>query len=87
MQSVLGKFTTAAKAVGIEAGFHPHSLRHAFASALLGCGQPLGDVSQWLGHRDVNTTYAVYRHMLPEAPVNAVSVLDAEYQAWSSEGA
>ncbi len=81
--SVLGRFTVSAKAAGIEAGFHPHSLRHAFASALLGRGQPLGDVSQWLGHRDVNTTYAVYRHMLPEAPVNAVSVLDAEYEAWS----
>ena len=85
--SVLGKFTTAAKVVGIEPGFHPHSLRHAFASALLGRGQPLGDVSQWLGHRDVNTTYAVYRHMLPEAPVNAVSVLDAEFVQWSSEAA
>jgi integrase len=85
--SVLGKFTLAAKAAGIQAGFHPHSLRHAFASALLGRGQPLGDVSQWLGHRDVNTTYAVYRHMLPEAPVNAVSVLDAEFVQWSSEAA
>jgi integrase len=55
--------------------------------ALLGRWQPLGDVSQWLGHGDVTTTYAVYRHMLPEAPVNAVSVLDADIKPGQSEGA
>jgi integrase len=82
--AVWSRFRTAARAAGIPAGFTPHSLRHAFASALLGHGAPLGDVSQWLGHKDVNTTYATYRHMLPEAPVRAIAVLDAEYESWRS---
>jgi integrase len=80
--AVYTRFRAAAKAAGIPAGFTPHSLRHAFASALLGNNAPLGDVSEWLGHKDVNTTYATYRHMLPEAPVRAVAVLDAEYEQW-----
>jgi integrase len=82
--AVYTRFRAAAKAVGIPAGFTPHSLRHAFASALLGNNAPLGDVSEWLGHKDVNTTYATYRHMLPEAPVRAVAVLDAEYEQWKA---
>jgi hypothetical protein len=76
------KFTRAAKAAGIGAGFHPHSLRHAFASTLLGRNTPIGDVAQWLGHRDINKTYAIYRHMLPEAPRTARDTLDAEYAEW-----
>jgi integrase len=77
------RFMNAAKAAGIPAGFTPHSLRHAFASVLLGRNTPIGDVSEWLGHRDVNTTYSTYRHMLPDAPVAAATVLDAEYAEWS----
>lgn len=77
------RFMTAAKAAGIPSGFTPHSLRHAFASVLLGHNTPIGDVSEWLGHRDVNTTYSTYRHMLPDAPVAAATVLDAEYAEWS----
>lgn len=79
------RFMKAAKAAGIPGGFTPHSLRHAFASALLGRNVPIGDVSQWLGHKDVNTTYGTYRHMLPDAPIAAVVVLETEYAQWSSK--
>jgi hypothetical protein len=85
--TVYRRFKLAASLAGIPDGFTPHSLRHAFASALLGKGVPLGDVSQWLGHKDVNTTYATYRHMMPDAPTRAVAALDAEYAEWSEEAA
>ena len=39
--------------VGIPASFTPHSLRHAFVSALLSHGVPITDVAQWLGHRNI----------------------------------
>lgn len=81
--SLRRRFMNAAEEAGIPSGFTPHSLRHAFASALLGEGVPLGDVSEWLGHRDVNTTFEVYRHMMPDAPSRAVSALDAEFTRWS----
>jgi integrase len=82
--TILARFTAAARAAGIPKGFIPHSLRHAFASALLGKNTPIGDVSEWLGHKDVNTTYAVYRHMLPDAPMTAAAVLETEYAEWKN---
>jgi integrase len=85
--TVYRRFKLVAALAGIPEGFTPHSLRHAFASVLLGKGVPLGDVSEWLGHKDVNTTYATYRHMIPEAPTRAVAALDAEYSEWSGEAA
>jgi len=76
------RFASAAGRVGVDESVTPHWLRHQFASVLLGAGVPVGDVSEWLGHRDVNTTYAVYRSVMPEAPVRAASVLDGEFEEW-----
>ena len=80
----LRSFTRNARAAGIAKGFTPHSLRHAFVSALLGRGVPITDVAQWLGHRDINETYSTYGHLVPSAAAKAVSVLDAEYAEWSA---
>jgi integrase len=85
--TVYRRFMNAARAAGITRGFTPHSLRHAFASALLGRNVSIGDVSEWLGHKDVNTTYATYRHMLPDAPMAAAAVLETEYAEWSGKAA
>ena len=82
--TVYRRFMLAASLAGIDQGFTPHSLRHAFASVLLGKGVPIGDVSQWLGHRDIQTTFETYRHMMPDAPTRAVAVLNAEYREWVS---
>lgn len=82
--TIYRRFMVAASSAGIAQGFTPHSLRHAFASVLLGKGVPIGDVSEWLGHKDVKTTFETYRHMMPDAPTRAVAVLDAEYQEWSN---
>lgn len=83
--AVSPRFMRAAAAAGIPPKFHPHSLRHAFASAMLASGVPLSDLAVWLGHRDVNTTYATYSHLVPSAAGRAADVLDAEYAAWSAE--
>jgi cell division protein FtsB len=82
--SVHGTHQRTAKRAGIPAGFTPHSLRHAFASALLGRLVPITDVARWLGHRDINITYAIYSHFMPDAEDRAISVLDAEYAEWSA---
>ena len=50
---------------------------------LLARNVPITDVAQWLGHRDINETYRTYGHLVPSAAARAVSVLDAEYAAWS----
>ena len=80
----LDTFKRQARKAGIPDGFTPHSLRHAFVSALLARGVPITDVAQWVGHKDINVTYAIYGHLVPNAADRAVSVLDAEYAEWSN---
>jgi len=50
--TVYERLMNAADKAGIPKGFVPHSLRHAFASAMLSKGVPITDVAHWLGHRD-----------------------------------
>jgi integrase len=76
-------FQGAAKRAGIPARFRPHSLRHAFASALLSRGVPITDVARWMGHKDIRETYNTYSHFMPEAEDRAFAVLEAEYAEWS----
>lgn len=78
-------FTVARKTAGIPDGFIPHSLRHAFASALLARNVPIHDVAKWLGHRDINVTYATYGHLVPSAWGRARDALEGEFEDWSSE--
>lgn len=82
--TVYERFTGAAQAAEIPAGFTPHSLRHAFASAMLARGVPITDLAHWLGHRDVRVTYRIYGHLVPSAAARAIAVLDEEYAEWST---
>lgn len=53
---------------GITKGGGIHMLRHCYATHLLEAGVDLHTISQWLGHRHVNTT-ARYLHLArPDAP-------------------
>jgi len=45
--------------------FTLHSLRHTFASHLVMKGVSIYKVSQWLGHKSVNTTM-IYAHLAPQ---------------------
>lgn len=81
--TVLQSFRKASGAAKIEAGFTPHSLRHAYVSALLGRGVPLTDIAPWVGHRDISKLYKVYGHLLPSAEDRALAVLADEYADWS----
>lgn len=52
-------------------------------SALLSRLVPITDVAVWLGHRNINVTYATYGHLVPSAAGRALAVLNAEYEEWS----
>ena len=77
-------FVRECKRIGIPPQFTPHSLRHAFATALLANGAPLTDVSTWLGHESTEVTSRVYAHVIPSAFGRAYAILDAEFAEWSS---
>jgi integrase len=83
--TVLVRFQKAAKQAGIPTGFRPHSLRHAFASALLSRGVPITDVARWLGHKDIRETFNTYSHFMPDAEDRALTVLNAEYAEWAGQ--
>ena len=63
-----------ARACGLD-GFHPHSLRHYFATRLVRLGAGLREVQLLLGHRDLNTT-AVYLDVSVQHLQHAVRLLD-----------
>ena len=73
------RFTRAAEAVGLPKGFHPHMLRHIYASVLLHNGVTLFEVSRFLGHRSADFTAEVYGHLVPNAASRARAVLDQEF--------
>lgn len=78
----LHRFDRAKVKAGIPEGFVSHSLRHAFASALLANGVPITDVAVWLGHRNISVTYSIYAHLIPSAVIRARNVLDDEFESW-----
>jgi integrase len=82
-QVTFSRFKNAARAAGIPEDFTPHSLRHAYASAMLARGVPITELAHFLGHKDINITHSVYGHLLPSAAKRAVAALDAEYAEWS----
>lgn len=81
--TVRRKFLRAAKEAGIPEGFTPHSLRHAYASAMLAHGVNITELATFLGHKSIETTHQIYGHLLPSAAKRAVAALDAEYAEWS----
>jgi integrase len=76
------RFALARNAAGLPPAFTPHDLRHIFASVALSNGVPITDVSKWLGHRNINTTYSIYGHLVPSSWDTAREVLDREYNEW-----
>ena len=60
--------------------FHPHKLRHSYASISLRNGADIASVSQNLGHASVNTTLRTYTHSSKEGQKKAHATFRAALQ-------
>ena len=73
-RSVYRIVTSLAKACGLE-DFHPHSLRHQFATRLIESGANLRDIQILLGHQSIATT-AVYLDVVGYRLQACIELLD-----------
>jgi len=70
-QSPTRYFTKFGERYGIE-HFHPHKLRHSFASIAISSGADVASISELLGHSDKSVTLRVYTHSDDAARARAV---------------
>jgi len=78
--SVWRIITSLARAYHLE-GFHPHSLRHFFATQLVEKGANLRDVEMLLGHESLETT-SIYLDISAQNLRACVDLLDRECSAY-----
>ncbi|MEU9336563.1 tyrosine-type recombinase/integrase [Streptomyces sp. NPDC048290] len=62
--------------VDIPDGMVMYGFRHFFASNCLSQGIPITDVAAWMGHKSVDVTFKVYRHLMPGSVGKAARMLD-----------
>ena len=72
--TVRKKLKAAAESIGIT-DFHPHCLRHTYASQAVKCGVPLPYLSDILGHESTSFTAKVYVSLDLEGRANAQAAM------------
>jgi integrase len=61
-------------------GLRFHDLRHTCAALLIAADAHPKAIQDHLGHRDIQTTFNVYGHMLPAAQEALAAALDTAYE-------
>jgi len=75
-QNIRREFHNGRRAAGISERFHPHSLRHSFATHLVDSGVDLEVVQALLGHSNISTT-SIYARTSTKRIREVISPLDA----------
>lgn len=64
------------KNVHIPRGMTIYGNRHFFASNCLAHNIPITDVADWMGHKSIEVTFRIYRHLMPASIGRAARLLD-----------
>jgi integrase len=56
-----------------------HCLRHHFASLLIGAGESVIAVAEWLGHENASLVFSTYGHLMPHSEDRMRKAIDAAY--------
>lgn len=67
-------------------GLRFHDLRHTCAAMLIAAGAHPKAIQDHLGHRDIQTTFNVYGHLLPQAQQALAAALDTAYEGSADTG-
>ncbi|MGW8376014.1 site-specific integrase [Streptomyces sp. ODS28] len=70
------RWLKARKASGVSADMRLYAMRHYFASNCLSRGIPITDVAEWMGHKSIEVTFKLYRHLMPGSITRAALVLN-----------
>ncbi|MER7668181.1 tyrosine-type recombinase/integrase [Kitasatospora sp. NPDC096128] len=62
--------------IDIPEGMTLYGLRHFFASNCLTHNIPITDVAEWMGHKSIDVTFKIYRHLMPGSISRAAQLLD-----------
>ncbi|MCE7051586.1 tyrosine-type recombinase/integrase [Streptomyces purpurascens] len=62
--------------IDIPTGMVIYSLRHFFASNCLTHNIPITDVAEWMGHKTIEVTFKIYRHLMPGSLSKAATILN-----------
>ncbi|MFC9881379.1 tyrosine-type recombinase/integrase [Streptomyces libani] len=69
------------KDVDIPEGMTIYGHRHFFAANCLSHNIPITDVAEWMGHKNIEVTFRIYRHLMPASIGRAAKLLDQDLHA------
>ncbi|WP_425839868.1 tyrosine-type recombinase/integrase [Streptomyces fractus] len=64
------------KDVDVPKGMSIYGYRHFFAANCLAHNIPITDVAEWMGHKSIEVTFRIYRHLMPASIGRAARLLD-----------
>lgn len=64
------------KDVDMPKGMSIYGYRHFFAANCLAHNIPITDVAEWMGHKSIEVTFRIYRHLMPASIGRAARLLD-----------
>lgn len=71
-QDINDELQRRAKLLGYTQRIHVHLFRHSFVSLLLQQGVDITTVARMIGHRNINTSFAIYGHLVDDMFRNAL---------------